>query len=86
MMQTVWGRCVFGFACGFIFDWLMNVWALLGLGTFDGSAIIAFFATSFYFDLAHALSNVFFLAIFSTGWLKILQRFKRKYGLLESSS
>lgn len=81
-MQTIWGRCLFGFVAGFAFDWIMNLWAVLGMGEFSWKTIIAFYGTSFYFDLAHALSNVFFLAIFSKSWVKILKRFKIKYGML----
>ncbi|HEX7066276.1 MAG TPA: ECF transporter S component [Bacillales bacterium] len=81
-MQTIWGRCVFGFIAGFVFDWIMNLWAVLAFDSFSWEKVLAFYATSFYFDLAHALSNVFFLAVFSAGWVKILIRFKKKYGLL----
>ena len=37
----------------------------------------------FYFDLSHAISNVVFLLLFSTSWITILTRFKRKYGILD---
>lgn len=83
-LQSMWGRCLFGFVCGFAFDWIMNVWAFLGLQDFSWSLLLAFYSAGFYFDLAHALSNVFFLAVFSVGWMKILERFKRKYALLET--
>jgi energy-coupling factor transport system substrate-specific component len=82
-LNTGIGRCLFGFASGFIFDWIMNLWYVISLGKqANVSVILAYYAASFYFDLAHACSNVFFLAFFGKGWIKIINRFKRKYGLL----
>lgn len=83
-MQKVWGQCLFGFAVGWLFGWFMNLWFLLGfVGDLTKEAFISAYVASIYFDLAHALSNVFFLALFSHQWTKILRRFQRKYGLLE---
>lgn len=83
-MQKVWGQCLFGFAVGWLFGWFMNLWFLLGfVGDLTKEAFISAYVASIYFDLAHALSNVFFLALFSHQWAKILRRFQRKYGLLE---
>jgi energy-coupling factor transport system substrate-specific component len=82
-LNTAFGRCLFGFAAGFIFDWIMNLWYVISLGSHAHLAVIlAYYAASFYFDLAHAFSNVFFLAFFGKSWIKIINRFKRKYGLL----
>ena len=86
LMKTLWGRCIFGVLAGFIFGWIMNVWALLGLsGQIDIQQILAYYGLSFYFDAAHAISNLFFMIVFSKAWMKILQRFKRKYGFLSLS-
>jgi energy-coupling factor transport system substrate-specific component len=74
----------FGFVWGFLFGWIMNIWFLANMGQdLTWASIIAAYASSFYFDLAHALSNVFFLAVLGPGWMKILERYKMKYGLLE---
>ncbi|WP_229672507.1 ECF transporter S component [Pullulanibacillus camelliae] len=82
LMQTMWGRCVFGLGAGFCFGWLMNVWGLLALNNaISWKSLLAYYSLSFYFDLAHALSNVVFLLLFSRSWMNILSRFKRKYGL-----
>ncbi|QJC54499.1 ECF transporter S component [Paenibacillus albicereus] len=84
LMGSAWGRAAFGFAWGFLFGWIMNLWGLLGfVGDLSWPAIAASYAASFPFDLAHALSNVVFLALFSGTWLKILGRARRKYGLLD---
>lgn len=82
MMKNIVGRCIYGFIMGFVFGWLMNLWVILGLGlTFSWEVIALYYTSSFFFDLAHALSNVFFILLFSDSWIKILNRFKLKYGL-----
>jgi len=83
MMQHKTGRIIYGFTAGILFGWLMNSWFLLSYGErITWQAIAAAYAASFYFDLAHALSNAFFLTLFSASWLKVLQRYKKKYGIL----
>lgn len=83
MMNHLSGKIIFGFVAGILFGWVMNLWYFVSLGEYaDISTIIAYYTKSIYFDLAHALSNVFFLTIFTSSWLKILQRFRKKYGIL----
>ncbi len=83
-MHKRWGMAAFGFVWGFLFGWIMNVWVAVGLlDSFAWHSLLTIYASSVYFDLAHALSNVFFLVVFGTGWIRILHRYKRKYGLLE---
>ncbi|MNC14744.1 hypothetical protein D3C75_625320 [compost metagenome] len=78
------GMLIFGFLWGFLFGWIMNVWYIISLpDAFSWGLVAAAYASSFYFDLAHALSNVFFLAILAGGWTKVLERFRKKYGLLQ---
>lgn len=78
------GMLLFGFLWGFLFGWIMNIWYLISLPEgFNWGIVLAAYASSFYFDLAHALSNVFFLAILAGGWTKVLERFRKKYGLLQ---
>nr|WP_234987296.1 ECF transporter S component [Bacillus sinesaloumensis] len=85
-MKRVWGLCIFGFIWGWLFDWIMNLWIIVSnVNNISWEFIIGIYASSIKFDLAHALSNVFFLAIFSASWIKIIERFKRKYGLLIGS-
>ncbi len=81
-MKKMWGKLLFGFVWGYLFGWFMNFWIIVGaLEYFTWEYFIGIYVASIYFDLAHGLSNVFFLAVFSTSWLRILERFKRKYGL-----
>lgn len=83
-MKKGWGRSVFGFTWGYLFGWFMNLWIIVSyLDNMTWEIFTATYIASIYHDLAHALSNVFFLAVFSASWIKILERTKRKYGLFE---
>jgi energy-coupling factor transport system substrate-specific component len=83
-MKRAFGRIIFGFITGILFGWVMNLWYFVSLGEHVKLAeIIAYFGASIYFDLAHALSNVFFITVFANSWVKILKRFRKKYGLLD---
>ena len=76
--------CLFGFIWGFLFGWIMNIWSVVSF--FDQLTLpllLTSMATSLYFDLAHALSNVIFLLLFSKSWFQILGRIQVKYGLLK---
>ena len=83
-MKSKTGMLVSGFVWGFLFGWIMNIWYLISLpDAFSWGLVAAAYVSSFYFDLAHALSNVFFLSILSGSWIKVLERFRKKYGLLQ---
>jgi energy-coupling factor transport system substrate-specific component len=87
-MNSVWGRVLFGVIWGFLFGWIMNVWGLMALtqsgGPLNIKAIFIYFAGSALFDLFHSASNVIFLLLFGNIFIKILTRFKRKYGLIDT--
>ncbi len=83
-MKTLLGKNIFGFVWGFVFGWVMNLWFVLGFfEELTWPVFVSAYTASFRFDLAHAVANVFFLTLFSAGWLKILTRVKVKYGLLK---
>lgn len=83
-MKKRGGLLLFGFIWGFLFGWIMNIWYIISLpDAFSWALVLSAYVSSFYFDLAHALSNVFFLAILAYGWTRVLERFRRKYGLLQ---
>lgn len=88
VMTNKWGRIFFGVIWGFLFGWIMNLWGIFGLmqtgSVLNLKAFLLYFAASATFDAMHAVSNVIFLLLFGTSWIKILNRFKRKYGLLDS--
>ncbi|ETI67730.1 ECF transporter S component [Neobacillus vireti] len=87
VMNKKWGRILFGAVWGFLFGWIMNIWGFLAVvqsGSGVGfKAFLLYFASSAVFDTFHSVSNVILLLVFGDVWLKILTRFKRKYGLLE---
>lgn len=86
-MGKIWGKCLFGFVWGYLFGWFMNMWIILGnIENFTWEFFAGVYVASIYFDLAHGLSNVFFIVVFGASWIKILERFKRKYGLLDAAS
>lgn len=75
---------ILGFLFGFLFGWIMNIWTLITLRVpFEWASIWTFYVSSFYFDLAHALSNVFFIFLFGKRWGRYMNRLKVKYGLFE---
>lgn len=83
-MSKLWGKCLFGFVWGYLFGWFMNMWIVVGnLESFSWEFFVGIYVASIYFDLAHALSNVFFLLVFGVSWIRILERFKKKYGLFD---
>jgi hypothetical protein len=48
----------FGVACGFGFDWLMDIWEWSALGPgANASSFIALVAAGIWFDVAHAVGN-----------------------------
>ncbi|WP_413300521.1 ECF transporter S component [Bacillus sp. 1P10SD] len=87
IMTKKTGRIIFGIVWGFLFGWVMNLWGFLSIvqsgSPFEWKAFIIYLIGSATFDTMHAVSNVFFLLLFGEVWIKILTRFKRKYGLLE---
>ncbi|MCK0470571.1 ECF transporter S component [Halalkalibacter sp. APA_J-10(15)] len=83
VMKNKYGLIGYGFIVGILFGWFMNLWFIMGfLGELTWPVFLSAYVASFYFDLAHGLSNVFFLFLFSATWIGILQRFKEKYGIL----
>ena len=86
-MKRRWGQVLFGVIWGYLFGWIMNLWGFIALiqsgGAESWKAFVVYMACSATFDTFHAISNVFFLVVFGGVWIKILSRFKRKYGLLE---
>lgn len=73
-----------GFIFGILFGWFMNLWVILSLQvTFSWEVILLYYTSSILFDLAHGVSNLIFLYLFSDSFIDILQRFKLKYGLFK---
>ena len=84
LMKSLLVKKIFGFVWGFVFGWIMNLWFVLGfLKELTWPVFLSAYISSFYFDLAHALANVFFITFFSVVWMRILTRVKVKYGMLK---
>ena len=82
-LQQRWQRLLFGFIWGFLFGWTMNLWVLTTqIDNLTLELIIGIYTASFVHDFSHALSNVVLLFVFSSSFLMIFKRLKRKYGVL----
>ncbi|KRL22146.1 ECF transporter S component [Lentilactobacillus kisonensis] len=74
---------VFSFAWGFVFGWIMDLWyALAYVSPLTIKSFLLAYASSFPFDLNHALSNAVLIALFYKGWLKLFSRLVKKYRIL----
>jgi energy-coupling factor transport system substrate-specific component len=86
-LSKKWGKILFGLLWGFLFGWIMNIWSILTITSTETALnlkmIYTYLAGSALFDLMHSISNVFFILLFGEAWIKILSRFKSKYGIFE---
>lgn len=87
VMNTFLGKILFGIVWGFLFGWITDIWGFFSFANGGNEVnfkfILSYFGGSALFDSMHSASNVFFLLLFEKSWVKILSRYKRKYGLLE---
>lgn len=77
--------CIFGgVAAFFIYGGIINVGSLLMFTpSISREALLATYASGFWFDLIHAAATVIFLFVLSKPMLEKLERIKIKYGLIE---
>jgi len=74
-----WVRALYGFAWGFVFGWIMNLWWYsFGIIPLTWETFFLACTMSFYFDLMHALTNAVLLALLSHGSMKVLGRFMKQ--------
>lgn len=75
---------LFGAVWGFLYGWIMNVTVVLDLWVKEQSwqSVVAVYALGLPFEAIHAAANVFFLAVFAPSWIKLLERYRSKYGIL----
>lgn len=84
-LKNKWGLGTFGFVSGILFGWIMNLWFVLGvMQEVNWESIVAYYGASFTFDVMHGIFNVLLLSFFGASWTKMIQRFRRKYGLFET--
>lgn len=85
LMKLRIGLSIFGFVWGYLFGWFMNIWFMMAnVENWSIQYFIATYTSSFYFDLAHGVTNVVLILLFSVSWIKVLQRFKKKYALVKT--
>lgn len=73
-----------GLAALLVYGSIVNLGTLLmGGGIFTWPALVALYASGFWFDLVHAAATVFFLFLVARPMLEKLERVKSKYGLME---
>lgn len=71
-----------GFVLGLVFGWVMNLWFVIGfLSPITFQSIVATYATSFYMDLLHGISNAVLIFLLYKPWMVILDRIKNKYNI-----
>lgn len=86
--QGRWPLVIFGLAWGFLYGWIMNLTLALDqwVQTHSWAAVAGKYALSLPFEVIHATANVFFIATFGPAWIKVLGRYRRKYGEVERVS
>lgn len=67
------------FLYGFLFDWIMNLWHVLGfVRPINIKTIALAYVTGLTFDIMHAVGNFLFAMIFYQKFYNILVRFKNR--------
>lgn len=73
---------VFSVICffyGLLFNWIMNLWHVLGfIKPLNINTIALAYLSGITFDIMHAASSFIFCIIFYDSFLKVLKRFKRR--------
>ncbi len=85
LKRTKFSLCVFGgLSTLLIYGGIMNVSTVaLFTSAFSWEALLAAYASGFWFDLVHASATVLFLYVLSRPMLEKLDRIKKKYGLID---
>lgn len=73
---------VLGVLAAFLFGAVMNLWHILGfIRPLTLETVLAAYAASLPFDLAHAGSTAVFLLVLGRSWIARIDRIRRKFGL-----
>ena len=76
------GLCAYGFVASVAYGWILNAWSILGfLHAHLGFEVLAVYAASLPFDVAHGVSTVVFLLVLYAPWRRKLNRVTRRYRL-----
>lgn len=77
LLRNRYALAAFGLAWGFLFDWLMDVWAWTSLGA-GGTSFLALVSTGLWFDVAHAAGNVLIALAAGPTLIRTVDRYARK--------
>ncbi|WP_199731631.1 ECF transporter S component [Cohnella endophytica] len=85
LKRSRFSLCVYGgLATLILYGGIINIGSLMMFTpTFNWGALIATYASGFWFDLVHAIATVIFLLVLSRPMIEKLDRIKTKYGLIE---
>ncbi len=77
LLRNRYALAAFGLAWGFLFDWLMDVWAWSSLGA-GATSFAALVSTGIWFDVAHAAGNVLLALVAGPTLIRTIDRYARK--------
>jgi len=77
LLRNRYALALFGLAWGFLFDWLMDVWAWSSLGG-GATSFVALASTGIWFDVAHAAGNVILALLAGPALIRMLDRYARR--------
>jgi len=79
LLRNRYALAAFGIAWGFLFDWLMDVWAWSTLGpSANLHSFLTLAATGIPFDIAHATGNAVIALIAGPTMIRMLDRYARR--------
>jgi len=79
LLRNRFALAAFGIAWGFLFDWLMDVWAWSALGpSADLHSFLTLAATGLPFDIAHATGNAVIALVAGPSLIRMLDRYARR--------
>ena len=77
LLRNRYALAAFGIAAGFLFDWLMDVWAWTSLGA-GATSFVTLASTGVWFDVAHAAGNVLIALVAGPMLIRTIDRYARK--------
>jgi energy-coupling factor transport system substrate-specific component len=79
LLRNRYALAAFGIAWGFLFDWLMDVWAWSTLGpSADLHSFLTLASTGIPFDIAHATGNAVIALVAGPTMIRMLDRYARR--------
>ncbi len=75
--------CIFGFFCGVLYGWIMNLQYIAGyIRPLNLKTITAAYAASAWFDISHGACTALVLWLAAEPWVRKLRRIRKKFGLV----